>query len=61
MRYVMLDRVHAFCIKLLVGTSLRMLMQLIFLYLGANQLVGSGPESWSTLIRVSRCVRPCDC
>lgn len=33
------------------------LMQLRLLYLGANKLVGSIPESWSALITVSRCCK----
>ena len=34
-----------------------MAMQLFFLYLGANQLVGSVPESWNNLISVSHCCK----
>lgn len=34
-----------------------MLMQLNFLYLRTNKLVGTVPESWSTLNNVSCCYR----
>ena len=30
-------------------------MQLVFLHLGDNKLVGSAPESWSDLTNVSLC------
>lgn len=41
--------------QLFADTSLCMLMQLSFLFLGANQLVGNLPKSWSTLVSVSLC------
>lgn len=39
----------------LANTPLCMLLQLTFLYLWGNKLVGNVPETWSTLLSVSHC------